>query len=44
MILNYFLSNDLRSILKDCSIVKLSPISDDEGNLIKIIVEFVPCS
>ena len=42
MNLNDFLSNDLRTVLNDCSIVKLNPISDNDGNIIKIIVEYIP--
>ena len=42
MNLNDFLSIDLRTVLKDCSIVKLNPISDNDGNIIKIIVEYIP--
>lgn len=43
MNLNDFLSADLSTIIKDCSIVKFSPISDDKGNVVKIIIEYVPC-
>ena len=42
MLLNDFLSNDLDSIIKDCSIVKLQPISNDKGEIIKIIIEYIP--
>lgn len=43
MNLNDFLSSDLSAIIKDCSIVKLNPISNDKGEIVKIIVEYVPC-
>lgn len=43
MKLNDLLTNDLLTILKDCDIVKVNPISDENGNIIKIIVEYTPC-
>ena len=43
MTLNDFLSSDLSTIIKDCSIVKLNPISNDNGEIIKIIIEYIPC-
>lgn len=44
MKLNDLLTNDLLTILKDCDIVKVNPISDENGNIIKIIVEYIPCN
>ena len=43
MKLNDLLTNDLSTILKDCDIAKITPISDENGKIIKIIVEYTPC-
>lgn len=43
MKLNDLLINDLSTLLKDCDIVKVNLISDENGNIIKIIVEYTPC-
>lgn len=43
MKLNDLLINDLATLLKDSDIVKVNPISDENGNIIKIIVDYVPC-
>lgn len=43
MKLNDLLINDLATLLKDSDIVKVNLISDENGNIIKIIVEYVPC-
>lgn len=42
MLLNDFLSSDLNTIIKDCLIVKLQPISNEQGEIIKIIIEYIP--
>lgn len=42
MKLNDLLTNDLSTLLKDCDIVKVNPISDENGNIVKIIIEYAP--
>lgn len=42
MNLNDMLQKTLASVLKDCDIVKCNPISNEKGDIIKIIVEYVP--
>ena len=44
MKLNDLLTNDLSTLLKDSDIVKVNPIADEKGNIIKIIVEYIPCN
>lgn len=34
--------NPLKDLVEQCNITKVNPISDDDGNIIKIIVEYVP--
>lgn len=42
MKLNELLSKPLEDILEQCNILKLNPISDESGDIIKIIIEYVP--
>ena len=42
MELNFLLTHDLETVLKDCDVVKLTPISDESGNIVKIIIEYAP--
>ena len=34
--------NPLKDLVEQCNITKVNPISDDDGNIVKIIVEYVP--
>ena len=36
--------NPLKDLVEQCNITKVNPISDDDGNIVKIIVEYVPHS
>ena len=42
MNLNDMLQKTLLDVLKDCDIVKCAPISDENGDIVKIIIEYVP--
>lgn len=42
MTLNDLMNNKLQDLLQQTNIVSVKPISDDNGNIIKIIVEYVP--
>ena len=42
MNLNGMLQTTLASVLKDCDIVKFNLISNEKGDIDKIIVEYVP--
>ena len=42
MRLNDLMENTLTDLLGDCNIVKVNPISNAEGVVEKIIVEYVP--
>lgn len=42
MKLNEFIENSLLSILEDCNVVKINLITDNTGEVQKIIVEYVP--
>lgn len=42
MNLNDLLLKTLKECLMDCNIVKCAPISDENGDIVKIIVEYVP--
>ena len=42
MTLNYLITNSLEKILKECDVVKLSPISNEYGEVVKIIIEYEP--
>ena len=42
MTLNYLITNSLEKILKECNVVKLSPISNEYGEVVKIIIEYEP--
>ncbi|WP_252222278.1 MULTISPECIES: hypothetical protein [unclassified Clostridium] len=42
MKLNGLVTKSLGEILKETDIVKVAPVSDDFGNVKKIIIEYVP--
>ena len=42
MNLNDLLSITLKECLMDCDIVKCTPISNENGDIVKIIIEYVP--
>ena len=39
---NDFMQNNLQEILKQTQVIAFKPITDKEGNIVKIIVEYVP--
>ncbi len=43
MNLNDMLNKPLEKILEDCNVLSIKPISDDEGNILKLIIEYAPC-
>lgn len=42
MKLNELLKKGISEVTKDCDVSKISPIADDHGNVMKIIIEYVP--
>ena len=42
MNLNTLLLKPLKECLMECNIVKYTPISNENGDIIKIIIEYVP--
>ncbi|WP_252214484.1 hypothetical protein [Clostridium sp. VAP41] len=42
MKLNDLIQKSLQEVLKETDVVKVSPVSDDYGNVKKIIIEYVP--
>ena len=42
MTLNDLITNSLEKIIKECDVVKLSPISNEHGEVVKIIIEYTP--
>ena len=42
MTLNDLITKSLEECIKECDIVKLTPISNEYGEIIKIIIEYTP--
>lgn len=42
MKLNTLLEKGISEVTKDCGVTKISPIADEYGNIMKIIIEYVP--
>ena len=42
MELNDLMNNKLNDLLQQTNVVSVKPISDESGNIVKIIVEYVP--
>ena len=42
MTLNDLMNNKLQDLLQQANVVSVKPISNDNGKIIKIIVEYVP--
>ena len=42
MRLDDLLNKPLKECLDECSMGKMNPITDDKGNVIKIIIEYIP--
>ena len=42
MKLNDLFNNKLNDLLQHTNVVSVKPISDESGNIVKIIVEYVP--
>ena len=42
MTLNDLITKSLEEILKECDVVKLSPISNENGEIVKFIIEYTP--
>lgn len=42
MTINDFMQNNLQEILKQTQVIAFKPITDKDGNIVKIIVEYAP--
>ncbi len=42
MKLNDLMKKSLEEVLKETNVVKVTPVSDDYGNVKKIIIEYIP--
>lgn len=42
MMLNDLMTNPLKDLVEQCTIVKVSPYADDSGKIVKLIIEYVP--
>ena len=36
------MNSSVKELLNECTVVKINPVTDDEGGIVKIIVEYVP--
>ena len=42
MTINDFMQNNLQEILNQTQVIAFKPITDKDGNIVKIIVEYTP--